>query len=115
MDLRGLESIQWRGFSDREIQQLHHHHSSIEKVSKTKPVTDNVLRSQHHDMDAPEGHNNGEVDALKDAHDNCDASKPQLSNIAHDQGSKEVEVATPPPMDMPTETDLPQQYVNCRI
>ena len=36
MDLRGLEGIQWRGFSDREIQQLQYRRDNTKKVSKGK-------------------------------------------------------------------------------
>lgn len=114
MDLRGLESIQWRGFSDREIQ---HYHSNIGKESKTKTKLEvkqeeNVVRTQHQHVAAPEEQDidlNGQVDPLKDDL-HCVASKPQLSNATHDQESKEV--AAQLPQDMPAETDLAQPYVN---
>lgn len=43
MDLRGLENIQWRGFSDREIRHLHQHHGSIKNNMK---VDVKMLRTQ---------------------------------------------------------------------
>lgn len=115
MDLRGLESIQWRGFSDREIQ---HYHSNIRKESKTKTKLEvkqeerNVLRTQHQHVAAPEENDtdlNSQVDPLRDDL-HCVVSKPQLSNDTHNRESKEV-ATTPPPQDMPTETDLAQPYV----
>lgn len=112
MDLRGLESTQWRGFSDREIQ---HYHSNIRKESKAKlEEQGNVLRTQHQSVAVPEDHGkSGEVeDGL-----HCAVSKPQLSNDIHDCEFKDTkEVATPLPLEVPTEADLTQPYVNtCKI
>lgn len=112
MDLRGLESTQWRGFSDREIQ---HYHSNIKKESKAKlEVKGNVPRTQHQSVAALTDHDmSGDGDPLKDDL-HCDVSKPQLSNATHDRESKEV--ATPLPLETPTKTDLTQPYVNtCKI
>ena len=102
MDLRGLESTQWRGFSDREIQ---HYHSNIKKESKTKlEVKGNALRTEHHGI-------NGGVDPLKDDF-HCGASSSQSSNATLDDEAKFKEVATPLPQETPSETDLAQPYVN---
>lgn len=110
MDLRGLESTQWRGFSDREIQ---HYHSNTKKVSKAKlEVKGNVPKFQHQSVAAPEGGGmaiDDDLDPLKeDLH--CDDSKPQLPNATDSSETKEV--ATPLPLETPTEADLAQPYVS---
>lgn len=113
MDLRGLESTQWRGFSDREIQ---HYHSNIKQEPKAKlEIKGNVLRTQHQSV-ATTGDRgrNGEVDSLKNDLD-CGASKsqPQPLNATLDDESKEV--ATPP-LEAPTETDLAHEpYVDTSL
>ena len=113
MDLRGLESTQWRGFSDREIQ---HYHSNNKKESKTKlEVKGNALRTEHQSVATREDHEdggiNGGVDPLKDDL-HCGASSSQPSNATLDDEAKFKEVATPLPLESPSETDLAQPYVN---
>lgn len=113
MDLRGLESTQWRGFSDREIQ---HYHSNIKKESKTKlEAKGNALRTEHQAVATREdGGINVGVDPLKDDL-HCGASSPQPSNATIDDEAKVKEVATPLPLETPSETDLTQPYVNTSL
>ena len=65
MDLRGLESIQWRGFSDREIQQLHRkNHGNVRNMRKDK-----VSRTQD-EVDSPKA--DQKEDDGKDDHHSCE-------------------------------------------
>lgn len=89
MDLRGLEGIQWRGFSDREIQQLQHRHENIQRVSKAKP-----------DEKAPDHH--------EDNH-HC-ASNDQLEKSVQKEVNKQT---SSPPLDVAKdEPDSVEQYVS---
>lgn len=52
MDLRGLDNVQWRGFSDKEIQQLHQCRGGSNKKTGNEEIKVKVASSQRN------GHNN---------------------------------------------------------
>lgn len=103
MDLRGLEGIQWRGFSDREIQQLHQkNHGNIRK--------ENASRSEHK-VDVPKAD-------LKedDGKDDCHSCENFISKAVHNGQDKETGETFNAVLDVVVnEADLAKQYVSYRL
>ena len=104
MDLRGLESIQWRGFSDREIQRLQKNLCQNQEVLRSQKEV-NVPKVDQRVDDSMDAGNK------EDDHHSCD-----VSIAAHDDSpGKETEETSNAVVEVaPSEADLAKQYVSHR-
>ena len=112
MDLRGLENIQWRGFSDREIEQLHQHHINVKKASNTGKPVEVKLESRIH----PQSVNAPKVDEeeeQKDSKHNFDITREQLDKKRQNELETEEVSNVTVSVALPHEVDLEKLYVSC--
>lgn len=102
MDLRGLESIQWRGFSDREIQQLYRkNHGNVRK--------EKVSRAQQDEVDVPKA--DQKEDDGKDDHHSCESNI--VTKTVENGKDNETEEISDAVLDVAVnEADLAKQYVS---
>ena len=95
MDLRGLESIQWRGFSDSEIQQLHrkkHGNVRKEKVSRSQ-VEEDVPKADQKEDEGKDEHRSCEKIITEAVHNGKDVESGESFDAVLDVAVNEADFA----------------------